>query len=971
MPPNGDDGLRIDVLGALRVRRDNSPLAAGPVQQQVVLGVLALHRGRSVRRDDLIAAVWGRSPPGRAVNLIHRHVSGLRRVLDPPAPPGASARSRLQWAEAGYRLELAPQGLDLEEFEQGVAEAARLRPEDPQQAAATLRSVLTLWRGPVCDGLSSAYLDAERDRLAERRVGLQEDVIELEISSDPTIGPDAIDELRRLVAAHPTRERAHGLLMRALYRSGRVADSLEVYADARRYLKDELGIEPSAELRRLQHWVLTDAPQLSDLPQRPVVTTGRPIAPPPTSAPVAIPAQLPHTAATFVGRDSELSRLDELLPAVPAGAAPLLIAAIAGTAGIGKTSLALHWAHRIKDRFPDGQLYFNLRGFDPHAPPLEPVTVLRGFLDALGANAETIPLEVESQAGVFRSLLAGRRVLIVLDNAADADQVRPLIPGTAGSLVVVTSRDRLVSLVAREGATPVQLDLLTPEAAWQLLARSVGRERVEAEAGEAAAIISACGRLPLALSVVGARAGTNPHLPLAALAEELRQAGGSLDPFDGGEQAIDLRAVFSWSYLRLTEPAALLFRRLALAPGPDLSAAAAASLVGLPLRETRKLLVQLTRANLIGERRAQRYELHDLLRAYAGELADELDRDGDQDEARRRLVDHYLHSAYWADRLLCESRDDPIDLDPVPPRVTLVVLPDRAAAQTWFIQELATLVATIELAAQHRLDRQTWQLAWTLTFFLERRGTRHDSAPVYTTALAAAVRLGDLRAEALSHGGLAMAQIRLNRFDDAHRHLHQAARLYEQIGDTIGLAHGHRRIAWMLDKLGRHVEALPHARQALELFDEAGHQVGMARALNAVGWFLHQVGEHHEALEHCRRALRLQRQIADEHDQADTIDSIARTCQALGRYREAMASYREGIVLYRRFGHRYPEADALVHLGDVQLLVGDRDSARAVWEDAGSILAELEHPDIDSVRQRLAALGPVGGETDEARGVDL
>ena len=458
--------------------------------------------------QQMINAVWGEATPTHAVNLVQRHVSGLRRALEPNRP-GHAPSDVLVWSNAGYLLTLPADAVDLDIFETelGRARAARAA-GNPPAAAEALHAALKLWRGPLCDGLSSPFLDAQRDRLAKSRISAMEDRVELDLAiGDRT---DVIAELRDLVAGHPLRERLHGLLMLALYRAGRQADALAVFRDVRHVLSEELGIEPAAPLQQLHQQILAGdlesaAPASAKVVSDPSAKTHllRPV-----------PAQLPHRVLDFTGRSAELDQLDKLLSRDrgDAGTA-VVITAISGTAGVGKTALAVHWAHRVSDQFPDGQLYVNLRGFDPTGSAMKPAEAIRGFLDAFGVPPQEIPTSLEAQAALYRSLLAGRRVLVLLDNAADSDQVRPLLPGSPGCLVIVTSRNELAGLIAGEGARPVTVDLLNPTEARQLLSRRLGESRVLAENQAADDIIALCARLPLALMIVAARAVAHPVVP--------------------------------------------------------------------------------------------------------------------------------------------------------------------------------------------------------------------------------------------------------------------------------------------------------------------------------------------------------------------------------------------------------------------------------------------------------------------------
>ena len=586
---------------------------------------------------------------------------------------------------------------------------------------------------------------------------------------------------------------------------------------------------------------------------------------------------------------------------------------------------------------------------------MQPATAMRGFLEALGVPPNQIPPDLPGQASMYRSLLTSRRVLVVLDNARDAQQVRPLLPGSSSCVVLVTSRDQLGGLVAVDGARTLPLDVLSTALSRGLIARRLGQARVDAEPAAVDSIIQSCGRLPLALSIVAARASINPWFSLAQLADELEAASGTLDQFDGGEQAVDVRAVFSWSYRGLTEPVARLFRQLALAPGPDISTAAAASLVGVTVAEIRPLLSQLARANLIIERVPGRFILHDLLRAYAMELGLSIDGNDDRRAAMLRLLDHYLHTAFHADQLLTTFRDDPIELDPALPGVTVESFRHHRDALVWFVAERAAIVTATTQAADDGFYAHAWRLAWTLTQFL-RHGNWHDWATVQEAGVRAAEQLAEIRPQAVSHAGLGYAYTGMERYGDATVHLLRALRLYEQLGDLTGMAHAHRTLTWAIDGQGNYREGLHHAEQALQLFAQGGHRSGEARAMNAVGWFHYRLGELAIALQFCQRALELQKEIGARYDQADTLDSIAHAHYQLGHDEQAVCCCQEAIELYKEFGHRYNEAGEFMLLGEMHLAAGRVELARAAWKHAISIFNRLGHPESDKVRAKLAAL---------------
>jgi DNA-binding SARP family transcriptional activator len=955
-----DPSLRFQVLGPLRVWRGDAALNLGPVQQRVVLAVLLLQQNRPIGRQQMINAVWGEAEPKCAVNLLQRHVSGLRRVLEPDRPARAPS-GQLTWTDAGYLLTVPAGRLDAEIFEREVDRARRARVDGDLPAAADgLRSALALWRGPACEGLTSPFLDAQRDRLGERLIGIVEERIELDLA----IGhhDDLITELRRLITEHPLRERLHGLLMRALYRSGRRADALATFQDARLMLREELGVDPSALLQRLHQQILTDDPELAGGGYRDVRTDGgdstqvRVQLPVPAqlSHKLRVPAQLPHSMPGFSGREAEIDRLNKLLSADGDDAGgTIVVTAIVGMAGVGKTTLAVHWAHQIRNRFPDGQLYVNLRGFDPAGSAVEPAEAIRAFLDAFGVPPDRIPLDIEAQAALYRTLLADRRVLIVLDNARDSSHVRQLLPGTPLSLVIVTSRNQLLSLVATDGAQPVAIDLLSSGEARHLLARRLGKQRIAAEPTAVDQIIASCAGLPLALSIVSARAAANMRLPLADLAEELRETHGGLYALDGGDTQTNIRAVFSWSYNALRPSAARLFRLLGLHAGPDIGLAGVASLIGVPAWQSRALLTELTSAHLLTSRDNRRFTFHDLLRAYARELAETHDPAEERRAAVQRVLDHYLHTAYRADQLLRPSQYDVIALGSPSPLVITENLRDHHEALNWFTAEYHVLLAALRQAANDGFDVHTWQLAWALTSFFDRSGRWHEAAHFQRAALEAANGLGDPYAQAKSHGCLAYTATRLRRYDDAHRHLLSALGFYRDLGDQPGQAHAHRSLAWAFDQQGSYQEALSHAQQAFELFRAARHVTGQARSLSAVGWFHIQLGDPDTGLMHCRQALDLQKEIGDQLSQAETLSSIASGYQHLGRHQEAVAHYRQALELFREFGARHGEAVTLAYLGDAHLAGGDPVAALEAWHLALAILSELGHPEASHVRSKL------------------
>ncbi|HEX6684382.1 MAG TPA: tetratricopeptide repeat protein [Candidatus Limnocylindrales bacterium] len=679
-----------------------------------------------------------------------------------------------------------------------------------------------------------------------------------------------------------------------------------------------------------------------------------------TSSPAVMPRQLPAAARHFVGRTAELQSLDELAEEAARVSDTAVIAAIDGTAGVGKTALAVHWAHLAADQFPDGQLYLNLRGFDPVGPAIAPAQAVRAFLDALSVPAEQIPVGLEAQAALYRSVLAGRRVLVVLDNARDSAHVRPLLPGSPGCLAVVTSRRRLTGVITAEGAQPLTLRLFSNAESRELLIRRLGPQRPAAEPEATSEIIASCARLPLALSIVGARAGAYPQFPLSALAGELRSTRGGLEAFNDGDPSLDVRSVFSWSYGQLDQETARLFRLLGLHPGPDISVAAAASLAAVPAEQARAAMRELARAHLVAEHLPNRFTFHDLLRAYSAELAHSQQGDAER-RARLRSLDHYLHSAYAADRMLDPHRQP---ITPAAPEAGVCPesFTDRRRAMEWFTVERPILIRAVGQAAATGFDAHAGQLAWALTTFFDRRGHWPDWAATQCTALAAAERLGDGIGQARARRDLARAYAQMGRYDDAHAHLQRALDLFGAGGDLTGQAHILLGVGWIYDRQGRYGEALSSARRALELFRAAGNPSGQANALNNVGSHHVRLGNHREALITCRQALAIHHETGDLRGQADAWHSLGNAYHHLGESTRAAGCYRESLDLFCDLGDRYQEAVVLTHLGDTLRAAADHDAARRAWHDAMVILEELGHEDAFEVRIRLATdpLRPLG-----------
>jgi DNA-binding SARP family transcriptional activator/tetratricopeptide (TPR) repeat protein len=920
--------VQVTLLGPVGVMVDGTPRPVVGLRRKAVLAALALQPGRIVSTDRLIDLVWDDAAPATAMNTLQSHISYLRHLL--------GDRGAIVARAPGYVLDIGAEATDVATAERLIRQADECA--DPTVAASHLRAATALWRGPpLADLAGLAGFERQAQRLEHLLGRARQTLIDIRLG----LGQHAalIPELTELSRQQPLDEQIHAQLILALYRAGRQADALATCRRLRRTLGDELGIDPGQAVRDLEAAILRQDPALDPAAAAAEAST--------------VPAQLPLVVAAFTGRARELAELDGMLS--EADPAAVVIAAVSGTAGVGKTTLAVRWAHRVADRFPDGQLYVDLRGFDPTGPVLDPAEALRGFLTAFGTPAERIPAGLAALAGLYRSVLAGKRVLLVLDNARDVEQVRPLLPGAPGCLVVVTSRNRLTPLLAIEGAHPLTLDILGVQEARDLVAERLGAGRAAAEREAVDEIVTRCARLPLALAIACARAAAYPDFALTKLAGELRDVAGPLDAFAGGDLATDLRAVFSWSYQRLGAPAARLFRLLSLHPGPEIGTPAAASLAGLPVAEVRTLLGALTGAHLLTERTISRYTVHDLLRAYAGELAKDVDVPADRRAALHRMLDHYAHTAYRAAALV-HPPADPVTLPAPQPGVAIERLPDRPAALRWLGAEYSALMATMDRAAEAGFNAYVCRLALIVWDFQDRQGRWHDLDATMGAALAAAHRIGDPLARARIHRRAAVAARRLGRGDDAERHLRQALDLYRDLNDRDGQARIVYSLTVFFDEQGRHEEALAHARQALELARERGDRRGQATAMNAVGWCLAQLGRYEPAISYCEQALDIHRETGDDDGVAESLDSLGYARARLGDHRHAVLDYEGALALFRQGADRYSEARVLGHIGDAHVAGGDRDAARGAWRDALAILHELGHPDADAIRGKLDAL---------------
>ncbi|RKT54525.1 ATP-binding protein [Saccharothrix australiensis] len=672
-----------------------------------------------------------------------------------------------------------------------------------------------------------------------------------------------------------------------------------------------------------------------------------------------VPRQLPAAPPAFVGRAGECAELTAAVER-PVGGAPA-IAAICGAGGIGKTALALHWAHRHADRFPDGQLFVDLNGFSSAGEPMTPGAAVRGFLDALGVDPARIPSEPHAQTGLYRSLVAGKRLLIVLDNAADAEQLGPLLPGDASCGVLVTSRRRLDSLIANHGAHPVRLAALAGTEAHRLLAAHLGPDRVDAEPGAVADLLAVCGGFPLALAIVAGRARAHPHLPLTGLVAELCDEANGLDVLDGDDPAVSLPAVLSWSLRALTPWQRAVFGLLGIAPGSDIGSGAAASLLGVPGIRARAVLRELVRASLLDEHAPGRWRMHDLIRRCAVERADRDLTDAEREAALRRVVGFHLHTADAAARLLHPQVYESMVPFGRPPGGCAPLRPaDARAALAWFRAEYPNLAAVERFAVERRRDALVWQLAWVMQGFRVMQGHHADNEAAWRAALVAAHRLPDPVLPTWTRGFLGAALTWNRRYAEATGHLEHVLSVavdFEEVGVE---GHAHALLAWNHGEAGDHERAWEHAHHALRICREAALGGKEAYALHVVGRCRMRAGDLAGARDCCETALALHRAQGDRFGEAEVLDSLGGIARREGRL-DVVEHYRRAADLHRAHGYTYAEAESLDHLGQAHLADGQRVRARAAWEEALALYREQGRDTAAArVRARLDDLDAAG-----------
>lgn len=921
-------GATFGLLGAVEAWAEGDALRLGHARQRCVLAALLVERGQPLSINQLVYRVWGEEAPRQARETLYGYVSRLRKALDPTS-------TNIERTPSGYLVAIDPMSVDLHRFRQLASSGT----DNPGRLAA-LEEALGLWRGEALARLDGPWATALRRSLERERFAAELDRNDVGL----VLGRhnELLPAMLVLAETHSLDERLAAQVMLGLYRAGRQAAALDHYQRIRHRLTNTLGADPGHALRELHQRILTADQQL--------LLTVDPTRGQATTAGSAIPRQLPASPWLFNGRVRELAELDKWLDDRKGVRRSAEVVVIAGAGGTGKTWLAMQWAHNHADRFPHGQLYVDLHGFDPVVQPLRPSVVIRGFLHALGVDPQTLPNDQQTGVGLYRSLVADRRLLILLDNARDADQVLPLLPGGRTCTVVITSRSRLLGLTATHGARVIDLGLFDRADARDLITGQLGRRRVAAEPTAVAELIDHCGGLPLALRIVAARAA-HPVVRLADLAAELRETTSRLDTFDIGSLTTNLRAVFSASHQALSSATASLFVVLGHVPGSDIGTEAAASLAGLPVARTRALLRDLVVANLVQSDQPGRYRMHDLLRLYAIELSDQADTD-----APRRLVDFYLHTAFAAERLLHPHRL-PIEMpDPAPGCVPERFGDEESSALEWLTTEHANVLAAQRVAVAFEWHDRVWRLAWVLDTFHRRRGHLDQQLDAWRTGMAACRRIGDPTPIMLAHRNLGIAYIRADRHDEALDHLRQSLELTVDQNDLANQAHNHLILAYAWERGGDEEQALRHATLALPLFEAVGTPVWLAQAHNQVARYAARLGRPDQARDHSRTALDLFREHGDRDGEADTLSTLAQLAQHTGRHPEAISHYEAALGIRRELGHAYGEADILEQLGEIHSALSRHDDAERTWRQAVSLFTtQRRTADAQRLAARLAA----------------
>jgi DNA-binding SARP family transcriptional activator/Tfp pilus assembly protein PilF len=963
-----DSQISFSLLGPLQVRRHGILLPVPPGNQRSVLAALLLSPNQLVSRDDLIEVVWGAAPPPSARVTLQNYVKRLRKTLADSQEP------RVRTLPGGYLIEVASDELDVTRFEEMREQARKAADQQAWDSASEqLRAALSLWRGePLADVPSEVLALRESPRLTEMWI----QTLEARVDADLHLGRhrECILELRKLTALNPLRERLYALLMIALYRDGQRASALATYRQARGVLIEELATEPGPELQKLEQQILSADPGLiveEPAGQDVAVGGGEGTS---KDARAPIPHELPAAAYPFVGRAGELTALQRMTDGAGIGMGhAVVISAIGGTAGVGKTALAVHWAYQMADRYPDGQLYVNLRGYDPDQP-VGPSDALAGLLRSLGIPSGDIPPEEHERSAKYRSLLAGRRMLIVLDNARSTEQVRPLLPGSSNCLTLITSRNSLSALVARDGAQRLELQPLPLADGVEILRRLVG-SRVEEDVASAEILAEHCSLLPLPLRLVAELAAARPDIALATLAHELADQERRLEILDaGGDQRTAIRTVFSWSYRSLGAHAARVFRLLSLDPCPDTDRYAVAALTGESVQRAERALTELVRAHLIFITGQERYGMHDLIRSYARELVTDCDGENEARSALTRLVDHCLYAAALAvDALFpkAEPQREQIDM----PVSATEPIGSAADARLWLDAHRSNLVTVAAFSAEREWPEHAVRLAGTLWPYLAEGAHYAEIVAFCEQARRAADRIGDRTAEAEAVNNMTLVDMRQGRYRQAIDHLLQAQELYRQIDNVRGQARCQGNLGVVNFLQGCYRQAVADQHKALELYRQAEDSNGETRALSNLGIAEYRLGLYGQAVRDLRRALDLARRNQARESEAHAGGNLGLIRMRHGQYRRAGDYLRRSLAIFQDRNDPSGEAFALTNLSLAELGCGRVDDALAYQHQSlalsrkigdepaetealnglGEVLLATDHAD-DAIMQHVSAL---------------
>jgi DNA-binding SARP family transcriptional activator len=927
-------GIRFRVLGPVELVHGDRSITVGHSKQRSVLAVLLIEANQTVPTEQFIDRVWGENPPARVRNVLSGYITRIRAAITAADDAGDVTVSR---RSGGYVLVVPPDRVDLHRFR---ALVTRAEDADRASRATLLGEALSLWRGPAFAGTAGSWLDGMRTAVARERLS----AVIARAQASLQLGQHAqiVDELTALAAEQPLDERVAGKLMLALHGSGRQAQALSVYAAMRDRLAEELGVDPGDELRRLHRQLLgsQEAPTVGEMVPRSGV----------------VPRQLPPAAAHFTGRTSDLRQLAEQTAAVAAGhPSTVVISVIHGSAGVGKTTLAVYWAHQAAAQFPDGQIYLNLRGFDQSQPPLQPTEALAALLRALDIAPQHVPATLDEQASLYRSVVAGKRLLIVLDNAATTGQVRPLLPGAHRCMVLVTSRNQLSGLAAGDGARQLALDVLGLPDALTLLSRIVGEQRVAAESAAAEALAELSARLPLALRIVANHLLTRPDAKLTELRDELADEQHRLDALATDEDATTVRAVFSLSYHALKPPAARTFRLLGLHEGQQISDSAAAALAGVPVAQIPPLLATLCEGHLLERVGPRRYQFHDLLRLYAAERARVEESPDDQRRITRRMLGWYLATAAAADRILAPGRfrEQRDDLDPEWSAVTFT---DHGAALAWCEAESRNVLACVRQAAATGEHIIAWQLARAQRGYFELRMPWPEWLSTHEIGLESARHLGDRAAQATLLNNLGSAHYYPRRFAEASRCYREAQAIWQELGDLRGQANTTNNLGNLLSETRQLPAAIEHYQQALVLYRASGDSPEAAVTMTNLAETLCLMGAFEPALDFAEQALARHRVSGNRRAEALTLSQFGNALLGLGRPVEAEEQYLLALDVSRAIGDRQAHAWACHYLAEALHAAGRPAEAHPYWQRAIVLFDALGDPQAGDIRVRLAGL---------------